>query len=167
LPRSLDSARITLLAEGALKAGPQTQYLAGGHELLDRAESTLSEQVRQMEADTALPPPTEVPTDETPPQEDLSLLVKLTERLSGIPAEAPVQKLVLGGGFGPASYRLSLLSLLGNEEAQAEGPVADLTQMPYDLQLEDHQITVMEDEISHISAGNVVFREHTHKQGKA
>jgi len=165
--RSLDSARITLLAEGALKAGPQTQYLAGGHELLDRAESTLSEQVRQMEADTALPPPTEVPTDETPPQEDLSLLVKLTERLSGIPAEAPVQKLVLGGGFGPASYRLSLLSLLGNEEAQAEGPVADLTQMPYDLQLEDHQITVMEDEISHISAGNVVFREHTHKQGKA
>jgi hypothetical protein len=70
----------------------------------------------------------------------------------------PAQKLILGGDFGAASYRLSLLSLLGNEEAQAEGPVADLTQMPYDLMLESHLVEVMEDEVSHISAGNVVRR---------
>jgi hypothetical protein len=164
--RSLDVPRIAALAVGALGAGPQTQFLAGGHELLDRAESTLSEEVRQMEADSALPPESEVPTDEAPPSEDLSLLVRLTERLSNIPSGAPVQKLVLGGGFGPASYRLSLLALLGNEEAQAEGPVADLTQMPYDLQLEDYQVVVMEDEISHISAGSVVYRDLHTKQGK-
>ena len=73
----------------------------------------------------------------------------------------------MGGGFGPASYRLSLLSLLGNEEAQAEGPVADLTQMPYDLLLEDYLVEVMEDEISHMSAGNVVRRGNPVVETKA
>ncbi|WP_018606450.1 hypothetical protein [Uliginosibacterium gangwonense] len=159
--RGLDSRRIAALAEGALGAGPQTQFLAGGHELLDRAESALSEEVRQMEADSSLPSAEQAPENEVPPTEDLSLLVRLAERLVDIPASTPASKLVLGGGFGPASYRLSLLSLLGNEEAQAEGPVANLTQMPYDLLLEDYLVEVMEDEISHISAGNVVRRDTT------
>ncbi|MFT3736780.1 MAG: hypothetical protein QM776_17510 [Rhodocyclaceae bacterium] len=156
--RSLDVRRIAALSDGALGAGPQAQFLAGGHELLDRAESVLSEEVQRMEANTALPPAEVAPVDQAAESEDLGLLIRLTEKLAGIPTATPAQKLVLGGGFGPASYRLSLLSLLGNEEAQAEGPVADLTQMPYDLMLESHLIEVMEDEVSHISAGNVVRR---------
>ncbi|MEC5387797.1 hypothetical protein VVD49_18845 [Uliginosibacterium sp. H3] len=156
--RSLDIRRIAALADGAMGAGPRTQFVAGGHELLDRAESALSEEVRQMEADSSLPPSEEAPTDQANESEDLSLLTRLSEKLSGIPTAAPAQQLILGGGFGPASYRLSLLSLLGNEEAQAEGPVADLTQMPYDLLLESYLVEVMEDEVSHISAGNVVRR---------
>jgi hypothetical protein len=156
--RGLDIRRIAALSDGAMGAGPRTQFVAGGHELLDRAESALSEEVRQMEADTALPPSEEAPTDQANESEDLSLLTRLSEKLSGIPTAAPAQQLILGGGFGPASYRLSLLSLLGNEEAQAEGPVADLTQMPYDLMLESYLVEVMEDEVSHISAGNVVRR---------
>ncbi|MDQ7990946.1 MAG: hypothetical protein REI09_15050 [Candidatus Dactylopiibacterium sp.] len=154
--RSLPLRHVAALAEGALGAGPQTQFLAGGHELLDRAESVLSEEVRQMEADASLPPAEEAPQDEIAPAEDLGLLVRLSERLAAVPASVPASRLVLGGGFGPASYRLSLLSLLGNEEAQAAGPVADLTQMPFDLQLEDYLVEVMEDEISHMSAGCVV-----------
>lgn len=154
--RGLDSRRVASLADGALGAGPQMQFVAGGHELLDRAESALSEDVRQMEADSTLPPTEHAPHDEVAPSEDLGLLIRLSERIAGIPDSAPASKLVLGGGFGPASYRLSLLALLGNEEAQAEGPVADLTQMPYDLLLEDHLVAIMEDEVSHISAGNVV-----------
>lgn len=156
--RSLDIRRIATLADGALGAGPQMQFVAGGHELLDRAESALSEEVRQMEANTTLPVAEQAPQNETPPTEDLGILIRLTEKLAGIPTEVSASKLVMGGGFGPASYRLSLLSLLGNEEAQAEGPVADLTQMPYDLLLEDYLVEVMEDEISHMSAGNVVRR---------
>lgn len=156
--RGLDIRRIAALADGALGAGPRTQYLSGGHELLDRAEFVLSEEVRKMETDTSLPPAETAPIDQTPETEDLGLLIRLTEKLAGIPTAAPAQKLVLGGGFGPASYRLSLLSLLGNEEAQAEGPVADLTQMPYDLQLEATLVAVMEDEVSHISEGQVVRR---------
>lgn len=159
--RSLDVRRIAALADGALGAGPQMQFIAGGHELLDRAESSLSEEVRQMEADATLPPAEDAPQDEVAPSEDLGLLIKLSDKLAGIPTAAPASKLILGGGFGPASYRLSLLSLLGNEEAGASGPVADLTQMPYDLQLEDWLVEVMEDEISHMSAGNVVRRDAT------
>jgi hypothetical protein len=156
--RSLDSQRIAMLADEVLGAGPQSQFVAGGHELLDRAESALSAEVRQMESDSTLPPSDYTPEDIAPSNEDLSLLTRLSERLGGIHEEAPASKLVVGGGFGPASYRLSLLALLGNEEAQAEGPVADLTQMPYDLVLEDRLVEVMEDEISHISAGRVVRR---------
>lgn len=159
--RTLPVAEVARLSHGALGAGPQLQFVAGGHELLDRAESALSETVRQMEADESLPPQEAAPHDEALPSEDLGLLVRLSERLATIPETAPASKLVLGGGFGPASYRLSLLSLLGNEEAGAAGPVADLTQMPYDLQLEDYLVEIMEDEISHMSAGNVVRRDAT------
>jgi hypothetical protein len=162
--RGLDTRRIATLAEGALGAGPQTQFVAGGHELLDRAESALSEEVRQMEADSTLPTAEQTPENEQPPSEDLGLLIRLTDKLAGIPTAIPASKLITGGGFGPASYRLSLLSLLGNEEAQAEGPVADLTQMPYDLMLEDSLVEVMEDEVSYMSAGNVVRRD-TSAQG--
>ena len=66
---------------------------------------------------------------------------------------------MLGGGFGPASYRLSLLSLLGGVEAQASGPVADLTQMPFELVLEDRLIEVNEDEIASMSAGEIRHRD--------
>ncbi|HSD40121.1 MAG TPA: hypothetical protein VLC92_21655 [Rhodocyclaceae bacterium] len=156
--RGLDIRRIAALSDGAMGAGPRTQFVAGGHELLDRAESALSEEIRQMEADSSLPPSEEAPIDQPNESEDLSLLILLSEKLAGIPTSVPAQKLILGGDFGAASYRLSLLSLLGNEEAQAEGPVADLTQMPYDLLLESHLVEVMEDEVSHISAGNVVRR---------
>lgn len=157
--RTLEVSKVVELAFGALGAGPRMQFVAGGHELLDRAESALSEEVRQMEADASLPPQSDAPQDEVAPSEDLSLLVRLSERLADIPATAPASRLVLGGGFGPASYRLSLLSLLGNEEAGASGPVADLTQMPYDLVLEEHLVEIMEDEISHMSAGSVVRRD--------
>ena len=69
--RGLDTRRIATLAEGALGAGPQTQFVAGGHELLDRAESALSEEVRQMEANTTLPVAEQAPQNETPSTEDL------------------------------------------------------------------------------------------------
>jgi len=112
-----------------------------------------------MEADASLPPSQEVDQNMAPETEDLSLLWKLTDRLSNVAETMPARRLVLGGGFAPASYRLSLLSLLGGVEAQAEGPVADFTQMPYDLVLEEHLVPVHEDEVALMSAGEVRRRE--------
>ncbi|WP_341678769.1 hypothetical protein [Niveibacterium sp. SC-1] len=157
--RDREVSAILALAQGAFGAAPQTQFLAGGHELLDRAESALSAEVQRMEADTTLPPAQDVDQNLAPETEDLSLLWKLTDRLTDVADEAPAQRLVLGGGFAPASYRLSLLSLLGGVEAQAEGPVADFTQMPYELQLEAELVQVNQDEIAWMSAGRVVRRE--------
>jgi len=157
--RDKEVSAILALAQGTLGAAPQTQFLAGGHELLDRAESALSAEVQRMEADTSLPPAQHVDQNLAPETEDLSLLWKLTDRLADVAQEAPAQRLVLGGGFAPASYRLSLLSLLGGVEAQAEGPVADFTQMPYELQLEAELVQVNQDEIAWMSAGRIVRRE--------
>ena len=157
--RKLTQSEVAALSDEALGAAPQSQFLAGGHELLDRAESSLSEDVRRMEADASLPDSQEVDQNMAPETEDLSLLWKLTDRLSNVAETAPAKRLVLGGGFAPASYRLSLLSLLGGVEAQAEGPVADFTQMPYDLVLEEHLVPVHEDEVALMSAGEVRRRE--------
>ncbi|MEC5396948.1 hypothetical protein [Uliginosibacterium sp. H1] len=154
--RRLSITQIVALGHGAMRGGVRTQYLAGGHELLDRAESALSEEVQRIEADTALPPPGSADMNISPETDDLSLLIRLTDKLAAVEQEAPAHKLVLGGGFGPASYRLSLLSLLGGVEAQAEGPVASFTQMPYDLMLEATLLTLREDEIEQMSAGQVV-----------
>ncbi|MCL2658477.1 MAG: hypothetical protein FWD62_13900 [Betaproteobacteria bacterium] len=154
--RKLSLGELAALSDGALGAAPQTQFLAGAHELLDRAESSLSEEVRRMEADISLPPAQDVDQNMAPESEDLSLLWKLADRLANVAASAPAHRLVLGGGFAPASYRLSLLSLLGGVEAQAEGPVADFTQMPYDLVLEDQLVAVHEDEVAQMSAGHIV-----------
>lgn len=149
---------LVALAAGALGAAPQTQYLAGGHELLDRAESVLSSDVQRMEADASLPAAQKVDENLAPESEDLTLLNRLSQRLAAVADHTPAERLVLGGGFGPASYRLSLLSLLGGVEAQASGPVADLTQMPFELVLEDRLIEVNEDEIASMSAGEIRHR---------
>ncbi|MGC3965515.1 MAG: hypothetical protein QM803_19935 [Rhodocyclaceae bacterium] len=153
--RNQTSTQIAALAEDVLGAGPQTKFLAGGHELLDRAESALSAEVRQMEADASLPPSADAPSDLIPESEDLGLLIRLTQRIDKVADTAPISQFVAGGGFAPASYRLSLLALLGNEEAQAQGPVADFTQMPFELVLEDRLIELNEDEIAAISAGEI------------
>ncbi|HEX5125562.1 MAG TPA: hypothetical protein VFW00_02370 [Rhodocyclaceae bacterium] len=157
--RSLSPLQISALAHGTLGAGPQAKFLAGGHELLDRAESVLSEEIRRMEADPTLPPAEDAPQDIGMESEDLTLLHKLSEKVSGIASNAPVMRLVAGGGFAPASYRFSLLALLGAEQAQADGAVAEFTQMPYELVLEESLTTLNEDEISHISTGHVARRE--------
>ncbi len=154
--RTLGLAELAALSDCALGAGARTQFLAGGHELLDRAESSLSEDVRRMEADASLPPAQEVDQNLPPETEDLSLLDRLTERLGNVGEATPAHRLVQGGGFAPASYRLSLLSLLGGALAQAEGPVADFTQMPFDLVLEEQLVAIHEDEIAQMSAGNIV-----------
>ena len=54
--RRQDVRHLAGLAAGVLAPAPELTLLAGGHELLDRAELTLSDEARQIEADTALPP---------------------------------------------------------------------------------------------------------------
>lgn len=157
--RSLPVQQVADLALGALGTAPLAKFLAGGHELLDRAESVLSEEVQRLEADVTLPPAELAPHDQTPDTEDLSLLLKLSHRLERIGQTAPVSSLIGGGGFAPASYRFSLLTLLGNEEAQAAGSVAEFTQMPYDLVLENRLVELNEDEISWMSAGEIIHKD--------
>ena len=162
--RGLDARRLVELATGALTPAPELTLLAGGHELLDRAELTLSEEARQIESDTALPPAEEAPGSKQAEQEDLRLLQHFSQRLGRLAEPgcepASLARLVAGGGFPAASYRLSLLALLADGGGEggatpADGPIGDFMRLPLEVRFEAATVKVNEDEIATMSAGLV------------
>lgn len=161
--RGRDAAAFAAFAEGALLAVPELPLLAGGHELIDRAESVLSDEVRARETDTALPPPDAAAVSAAPEQDDLALLEHFARRLDTLPASAPLHTVVAGGGFAPASYRLSLLALLADGESAgpADGPVGEFMRLPVDVHFGDTLVPVGEDEIAAMSEGRVTPRPET------
>lgn len=158
--RGLDAATFAAFAEGALLVVPELPLLAGGHELIDRAESVLSDEVRARETDTALPPPDAAAVNAAPEQDDLALLEHFARRLDTLPDSAPLHSVVAGGGFAPASYRLSLLALLADGESAgpADGPVGEFMRLPVDVHFGDTLVPVGEDEIAAMSEGRVIPR---------
>ncbi len=167
--RGVDARALAALAAGALAPAPELTLLAGGHELLDRAEPGLSEDARRIEADSALPPPEAAPANRPPEQDDLRLLQHFSQRLARLAAAgaepAPLAGLVAGGGFPAASYRLSLLALLadgGDGEAGSagptDGPIGEFMRLPLDVRFEAGSVKVGADEIAAISAGLVGAR---------
>ncbi|WP_018990183.1 hypothetical protein [Aromatoleum toluclasticum] len=158
--RGLDAASFAGFAEGALLVVPELRLLAGGHELIDRAEGVLSDEVRARETDNALPPPDAAAVSAAPEQDDLALLEHFARRLDTLPDSAPLHTVVAGGGFAPASYRLSLLALLADGESAgpADGPVGEFMRLPVDVHFGDALIPVGDDEIAAMSEGRVAPR---------
>ncbi|MBN8440617.1 MAG: hypothetical protein J0M28_02780 [Thauera sp.] len=155
--RQLDAAAIAELAADALALVPELPLLAGGHELLDRAESALGDERLRSGADAPLPPADAAPASLAPESEDLALLQHFTRRLETLPDAQPLHQIVGGGGFALASYRLSLLALLadGEDASPASGPIADFMRLPLDVRFGDTLVPVGEDEIAAINAGDV------------
>ncbi|NMF88099.1 hypothetical protein [Aromatoleum petrolei] len=155
--RRLDAGMLARFAEDAVAAVPETTLLAGGHELLDRAEAVLSDEVRTDETELALPPPDAADVRTAPEHDDLALLEHLTRRIARLSDSAPLQHIVAGGGFAPAAYRLSLLALLADGESAgpADGPIGDFMRLPVDVQFGDRLVRVDEDEIAAISDGTI------------
>lgn len=155
--RQQDASRLAELVVGALDASPAPALLAGGHELLDRAEAALSGQNQQTALDTSLPDAEDTPPSIAPEHEDLRLLQHFGARLGKLQTAAPLQHMIGGGGFAPASYRLSLLALLadGEDASPAEGPIGAFMRLPLAVSFSDRLIEVNEDEIALITAGEV------------
>lgn len=163
--RRLDARALAALAgDGGLLPAPELTLLAGGHELLDRAELALSDEARQIEADIALPPAEEAPSRSQPEQEDLRLLQHFSQRLARLaePGSQPASLagMVAGGGFPAASYRLSLLALLADGGGEggatpADGPIGEFMRLPLDVRFEATTVKVGEDEIAAMSTGLV------------
>ena len=162
--RGLDARALAGLVSDALAPAPETVFLAGGHELLDRAELAMSEDARRMEADTALPPAEDAPANRAPEQEDLRLLQHFSQRLARLtePGAEPatLARMVAGGGFPSASYRLSLLALLadGGDGGPTDGPIGEFMRLPLDVLFDAATEAVGEDEIARMSAGLVGAR---------
>jgi hypothetical protein len=160
--RRLDVAALAGLAADALTPCPDTTFLAGDHELLDRAEPAIAE-VSLHDAPAALPPASEAPVSRAPEAEDLHLLELLAVRLGRLDAPATLADVVPGGGFAQASYRLSLLALLrpaeGAAEAEAgDGPVADFLRMGVDVLFTDALQNMDDDDVAQITVGYVTPR---------
>jgi len=162
--RTLDAAALAAFADDALALVPEIPLLAGGHELLDRAEAVLSEDVRAQEIDAALPPADATEIGAAPETEDLALLQHFAARLGQLSQPARLAEVVVGGGFAPAAYRLSLLALLADGDlidasaGPAEGPVGEFMRLPLDVLFGDTLETVDADEIALISSGRVAPR---------
>ena len=77
--------------------------------------------------------------------------------LAGLEAPAGVADTVVGGGFGAASYRLSLLALLGETNIGPE--LAPLAELPVTLEWRDELQTVGRGEVAQISAGRLLPQE--------
>jgi hypothetical protein len=159
--RSLNAGALASLAQQAFAAVPEIPLLAGGHELLDRAEALLEGETAGATADASLPPPDTAGTELTLQAEDLRLLEHFTHRLEALPAPQPLQHVVAGGGFAPASYRLSLLALLadGAQTGPEDGPVGNFMRLPVDVEFGDVLTPVGEDEIAAITLGEVRPRQ--------
>ncbi len=155
--RGLDPATLAALGAGTLAAVPELALLAGGHELLDRAESMLDGKTAAAEIDPRLPPPERAPADAAPQTEDLRLLEHFSQRLATLPAPRPLHHLVAGDGFASASYRLSLLALLadGGASGPEDGPVGAFMRLPLEVEFTDGLTEVGEDEIATITLGEV------------
>jgi hypothetical protein len=74
--------------------------------------------------------------------------------LAGLAASASVADTVVGGHFGAASYRLSLLALLGETNIGPE--LAPLAGLPLTLEWRDDMETVGRGEVARISAGRLL-----------
>jgi hypothetical protein len=161
--RRLDVATLAGLATDALTPCPDLTFLAGDHELLDRAEPAIAE-VSLPDAPAALPPPNEAPVSRAPEAQDLHLLELLAARLNRLDAPATLADIVPGGSFAHASYRLSLLALLRPADSAAEaeagdGPVADFLRMGVDVHFTDALQNMNDDDVAQISVGHITPRE--------
>lgn len=158
--RALDAATLAAFPDQAIAVVPDLPLLAGGHELLDRAEAVLCDETKAREADLALPPAADAQVGNVPETEDLALLEHFTERLKTVAEPSRLSHVVTGGGFAPASYRLSLLALLadGTADGPAQGPVGAFMQLPLDIEFGDTLEALGDDGIAHISAGRVAPR---------
>ena len=155
--RARTADELAALLDGAIDSPPAPALLAGGHELLDRAEAVLSDAVRRVEADHALPPPAATDVSAAPEVEDLRMLEHFTDRLAALEHATSLGDAVAGSGFGAASYRLSLLALLadGSEAGPAEGPIGTFMKLPVRVTFDSGLLAVGCDEIEAISRGLV------------
>lgn len=105
---------------------------------------------------STMPSPAEIEYVNDLPHEPPPQLLDLTRLLGSLDAPLSVADGVVGGNFSAASYRLSLLSFLGEQNVDPE--LAPLAELPVRLQWHEHNElhTINRDEVAAISSGQLV-----------
>lgn len=159
--RTLGRPEIAALIHGATHAIPAPSFLAGAHELADRAEAVLCDAPRTADEPTpALPPPAETEPQARPPQdENLPLLLHLTERLQTLGSDPiPLAQAITGHGFADAAWRLSMLALIAERHdapAQTDDPVDALLHLPLQVEFTTELDIIHAHGIEQVTHGHV------------
>jgi hypothetical protein len=165
--RRQDARHLAGLAVGVLALAPELTLLAGGHELLDRAELTLSDEARQIEADTALPPPKPPPAAPSPsrrpaPAAALQPAPGPPRRAWPRPRDprrAGLRRRLPGRQLPPVAARPARRRRRrGRIQRPADGPIGDFMRLPLDVHFDAATVAVGSDEIAAMSAGLVGAR---------
>ena len=123
--------------------------------MLDNTEEFIAREQPNRRIST-MPAPAEIEYVNDLPHEPPPQLLELTRLLSGLVAPLSVADAVVGGSFSAASYRLSLLSFLGEQNIDPE--LAPLAELPVTLQWHEHNElhTINRDEVAAISSGQLI-----------
>lgn len=142
------------LAAQHLSLSPECTFILSDV-MVDNTEEFIEREQPNRRIST-LPPPAEVEFVSDVPHEPPPQLAALTRLLGGLDAPMTVADGVIGGDFSAASYRLSLLSLLGEQHVDPD--LAPLAQLPVALRWDDsgELHAVGRDEVAAISAGTLV-----------
>jgi len=108
---------------------------------------------------SAMPPPAEVEYADDIPHQQPPQLQALTRLLSGLDNSLSVADSIVGGDFSSASYRMSLLTFLG--ESNIDPELAPLAETPVTLHwYEQHDLqAINRDEVVSISDGQIIPHE--------
>jgi len=157
----LEHADLASLADDAIDQ-PVVPLFITPAEMIDVAETELLSDRAANNALGGLPTGQDAPTtinDNPPMQQELDdWLARLSDfaSLGNFPSVAeeapkavPVQEALLPGTFALASYRASLLPLLGDAaEASLQGATAELARLPLTLQLHDEMVQLPDLEVA-------------------
>ena len=153
---------------------PVRPVLVSQHDLIDVAEGEFERDRPNPERNVGLPPPADAATGtldtlSLPPElgKLIDLLGRWTEQLSELPPQAdptddsappagtrPLHEAILGGRFAQAAYRLQLLPLMGDAQAQTlKGLTGDLARTPWQWHASPHHIPTQDEAVALISDG--------------
>ncbi|PRC92422.1 hypothetical protein [Solimicrobium silvestre] len=155
---------LAALADGAIDM-PVTPLFATPAEMIDVAEAELFAERNQQSSE--LPSGTDT---QFQVQDDAVLYTQLDAWLSSLnqlsvpsnselPTGVDVQQILLPNSFAIASYRASLLPLIGDQDAgTSQGAAARLSSLPMQFVLTDKLIPIKDSEVAGLSDAQLIFQ---------
>lgn len=129
--------------------------------MMDNTEEFIAREQPNRRVST-MPAPAEVEYVRDLPHEPPPQLATLTRLLSGLDTPLSIADGVIGGSFSAASYRLSLLAFLGEQNVDPE--LAQLAGLPLALHWEEGNTMspIGREEVAAISSGQIVPLQENH-----
>ncbi|MCX7192656.1 MAG: hypothetical protein NTY60_03400 [Proteobacteria bacterium] len=143
------------LAKNQLAITPETTFLLPDV-MLDNTEEFF-EREQPNKRVSILPSPAEIEYIHDMPIEPPPQLAALTRMLQALQQNISVADAVVGGDFSSASYRLSLLTFIGEQNVDPD--LAQLAALPLTLRWSDELSTVNRNEVATLSHGEIILEQ--------